>query len=170
MKAIVVYESHWGNTAAVARAIAAGLGPEAQALTTDKATPEVVADADLVVAGSPVIAFRLPTDRMLSGLAAEGTRGAPPPDLSHPSMRTWLAGLPKGRGRSAGFETGVRWSPGGATGAIAQGLAHAGFAPIGKGKRFVVTGRYGPLKDGELDRATAWGKELATSLDTAVPA
>ena len=28
MKAIVVYESYWGNTAAVARAIAEGIGPE----------------------------------------------------------------------------------------------------------------------------------------------
>jgi flavodoxin len=29
MKAIVVYESLWGNTAAIARAIAEGIGPEA---------------------------------------------------------------------------------------------------------------------------------------------
>jgi len=28
MKAIVVYESHWGNTASIAHAIAAGLGPD----------------------------------------------------------------------------------------------------------------------------------------------
>ena len=33
MKAVVVYESLWGNTAAVARAIAEGIGPDAQALT-----------------------------------------------------------------------------------------------------------------------------------------
>ena len=33
MKAIVVYESHWGNTAAVTRAIAEGIGPEAQAMS-----------------------------------------------------------------------------------------------------------------------------------------
>ena len=32
MKAIVVYESLWGNTAAIARAIAEGIGPEARAL------------------------------------------------------------------------------------------------------------------------------------------
>ena len=30
LKAIVVYESHWGNTAAIARAIAVGVGIEAQ--------------------------------------------------------------------------------------------------------------------------------------------
>ncbi len=33
-RAIVVYESHWGNTAAIARAIAEGLGPETRALWT----------------------------------------------------------------------------------------------------------------------------------------
>jgi flavodoxin len=35
MKALVVYESLWGNTAAIARAIAEGIGPDAQALATD---------------------------------------------------------------------------------------------------------------------------------------
>ncbi len=42
MRVIVVYESHWGNTAAVARAIADGFGPEAQVLTTDEASPTAV--------------------------------------------------------------------------------------------------------------------------------
>ena len=36
MKVIVVYESHYGNTAAVAKAIAQGFGPDARALTTDE--------------------------------------------------------------------------------------------------------------------------------------
>ena len=35
MHAVVVYESFWGNTAAIARAIADGIGPEASAMTTD---------------------------------------------------------------------------------------------------------------------------------------
>ena len=52
MKAIVVYESLWGNTAAIARAIAEGIGPQAQALPTDQATSAVIADADLIVAGA----------------------------------------------------------------------------------------------------------------------
>jgi flavodoxin len=33
MKAIVVYESLWGNTTAIASAIAEGIGPEARALS-----------------------------------------------------------------------------------------------------------------------------------------
>lgn len=47
MNAVVVYESHWGNTAAVAKAIAEGLGPEARALTTDQASAEQMRDVDL---------------------------------------------------------------------------------------------------------------------------
>ena len=35
---VVVYESLWGNTAAVADAIAEGLGPEAKVLSTAQAT------------------------------------------------------------------------------------------------------------------------------------
>ena len=45
MKAVVVYESHWGNTEAIARAVAAGFGPEAEAVTTDQASGAVRAGA-----------------------------------------------------------------------------------------------------------------------------
>jgi len=66
MKAIVVYESHWGNTAAIARAIAEGIGPEARALSTAAAIGEVIAGADLIVAGAPQMGFSLPTEGMLN--------------------------------------------------------------------------------------------------------
>ena len=51
MKAIVVYESHWGNTAAVARAIAEGIGPEARALSTAEATGAVIVFVPHTTAG-----------------------------------------------------------------------------------------------------------------------
>ncbi|HEV8403193.1 MAG TPA: hypothetical protein VGQ31_09175 [Candidatus Limnocylindrales bacterium] len=163
MKVIVVYESHWGNTAAVARAIADGFGPEARVLTTDEASPATVADADLIVAGAPVMAFSLPSDRMLATMARD-TKAPTPPDLSHPSMRSWLDQLPSGHGRSAEFETAMHWSPGGATGAIGDRLERAGFTRLAKGRRFVVKGSYGPLRAGELERARAWGTELAAAM------
>ena len=163
MKVIVVYESHWGNTASVARAIAEGFGPEAQVLTTDEASPGAVADADLIIAGAPVMAFSLPSDRMLATIAGDA-KAPSPPDLSHPSMRSWLDSLPAGRGRSAQFETGLRWSPGGATGAIGHKLEGAGFKRLGKSRRFVVNGSYGPLREGELRRARQWGSELAGAM------
>jgi hypothetical protein len=164
MQAIVVYESHWGNTAAVARAIADGFGPGASVLTTDQATPAAIAHADLIVAGAPVIAFGLASDKARQRLA-EDSRDAPrPPDVSHPSMRSWLKNLPPGHGRSAVFETRIWWSPRGATGTIQRGLEDAGYRRIEKGQPFVVSDTYGPLRDGELARARAWGEELARAI------
>jgi flavodoxin len=68
MHALVVFESHWGNTAAVAEAIAAGIGPGARAIPTSEATPELVQAADLGVAGAPVMAFGLPGERAMEGI------------------------------------------------------------------------------------------------------
>jgi hypothetical protein len=164
MRAVVVYESLWGNTAAVARAIAEGIGPETRVYATDEATPAVVENADLIVAGSPVFGFRLPTENMRAQAAADA-KAPRPPDLSHPSLRSWLDGLPPGRGRSASFETRIWWSPRGATGSIDAKLKRAGYRPIDKGHRFVVQGAYGPLRDGELEKARAWGAELAQAME-----
>ena len=161
MKAVVVYESHWGNTAAVARAIAEGLGPDARALSTAEATPAVVAGADLIVAGAPLFAFRLPTDDVRETIRKKANSFAAPPDLSHPALRTWLDALAPGRGRGAAFETRMWFSPGGATGAILRELKKAGYVPLARGKRFGVAGMTGPLKRGELERARAWGESLA---------
>ena len=164
MRAVVVYESLWGNTAAVARAIAEGLGPDVRALSTAEASATVIAGADLIVAGAPVLAFSLPSDKMRQNLGANPGKAPAPPDLSHPSMRSWLDALPKGHGRSAAFETRIWWSPGGATYGIVRGLERAGYRPLGRGKRFIVTGAYGPLRDGELERARLWGAELAKAM------
>ncbi len=161
MKAIVVYESLWGNTAAIARAIAEGIGPEARALSTAEATAAVTADADLIVAGAPLHAFRLSTNKIRNDLTIKKDEKAPtPPNLSHPSMRTWLAGLPRGKGKAAAFETRFKWSPGGAAGSIMRGLKRAGYTKAARPQKFLVTGIYGPLKKGEEERARAWGGEL----------
>ena len=164
MKAIVVYESLWGNTAAVARAIAEGIGPGARAMTTAQATEAAVAEADLLVAGAPVIQFGLPTDAARTMLGANPGKAPRPPDLSSPSMRAWLAALPAGHARSAAFETRIWWSPRGATGTIERGLARAGYPPLAKAQKFIVKGAYGPLRDGELERARRWGAELARAI------
>ena len=164
MKAVVVYESLWGNTAAIARAIAAGLGPDAQALSTAEATPEALAGAGLLVAGSPLFAFQLPTDKIRETIRGKAATFPAPPDLSHPALRTWLESLPHGQGRAAAFETRLWWSPGGATGAILKALKTAGYEPLARGKRFRVAGMTGPLKAGELERARDWGQRLARDL------
>ncbi len=159
MKAIVVYESLWGNTAAVARAIAEGIGPGAQALSTAEATSDAVAGAELIVAGAPLMGFQLPSEQMRESIRNNPTR--PPEKISTPTMRSWLAKLSPGKGMYAAFETRLWWSPGAATKAIGQGLEKAGYREARKAQRFIVTGAYGPLRKGELEKARAWGAELA---------
>jgi hypothetical protein len=170
MKAVVVYESHWGNTEAVARAVADGIGPQAQALATDEASAAALEGVSLIVAGAPVMAFGLPNDRALAGLEESGRTAPRPPDLSHPSLRRWLSELPAGYGLGAAFETRIWWSPRGATGTIERELAKAGYRRLLKSERFIVTGGYGPLRDGELERARAWGAEVGAATRAAVAA
>ena len=167
MKAVVVYESLWGNTAAIARAIADGLGAGAVALTTDAARPESIADADLLIVGAPVLGFRLGTDSVRESIARSEADAPTPPDLSHPSLRSWLDALPRGSAPCAAFETRIWWSPRGATGDIEQRLARAGHRVVSHARKFVVKDTYGPLRDGELERARSWGVELARTAPVA---
>jgi len=159
VKAVVVYESLWGNTAAIARAIAEGIGEGAEALSTGEATAERVAGADLVVAGAPLLGFSLPTEQMRDSIRSQPQ--GKPADLSSPSLRSWLEVLPVASGRGAAFETRIWWSPGSAVKTILAGLEKAGYGTGGTAERFIVTGRYGPLKAGEVERARAWGEMLA---------
>ena len=163
MKAVVVYESHWGNTETIAWAIAKGIGPEVRAMQTDEATEAELAGADLVVAGAPVIAFSLPREGSRAQIAGD-VKAPRPPDVSHALLRTWLDGLPAGNGWGAAFETRIWWSPRGATGTIETKLKRAGYARLIKSERFIVAGGYGPLRDGEVERARRWGTELAAAL------
>ncbi len=166
MKAIIVYESHWGNTAAIARAIAEGIGPEAQAMSTAEAMGGALAGVDLIVAGAPLLGFSLPTESMVKSLN-NPMQHRIPPDLSHPSMRAWLEQLPAGSGRSAGFETRIWWSPGSAAKSIGKALAEKGYAAAGGPEKFIVKDRYGPLKDGEIERvesgARNWHRRCASA-------
>jgi hypothetical protein len=165
MNAIVVYESFWGNTAAVAKAIAEGIGPQARAMPTSEATAEVVGAADLIVAGAPVLGFSLSTNSMRKNLGTQVQAKAPsPPDLSHAPMRGWLDELPRTSAQCSAFETRLRFSPGGATGTIERKLEHAGCRELARAERFYVTGTYGPTREGEIERARAWGATLAEKL------
>lgn len=170
MKAVVVYQSIWGNTAAIARAIAEGLADGAKALSTTEATPDVLKGVELVVAGSPIHAFRLPSQESVRSTQTRpsGPVGVPT-DVSHRLMRDWLLEIPKGSGAAAAaFDTRVR-GPLGRGGAkrILKALDRAGLTPIAKPRGFYVAMGEGhgvpkgTLLEGEVDRAREWGRELA---------
>lgn len=164
MKAIVVYESLWGNTATIARAIAKGLGDDVQVMSTGEARTDVVAAVDLVIAGSPVLAFRMPSDAIRDGLRKDPGDAPLPPDLSHPPMRSWLKTLQISEGAAAAFDTQVRGPFGKAAPAISKGLRRAGYRIVAAPEPFYVSGRYGPLEEGETTRAMKWGEAMAREL------
>jgi flavodoxin len=155
MTVALVYDSVFGNTAEIARAIARGLEAGGQAVTLLPVAE--IGDFDptgyeLIVAGSP-------------------TRGF----AATPALAEFIAGLPETSVRVAAFDTRLdldtihpaplRWvvnAGGYAASRIGEALKRKGYAlqePLGD---FKVSGTEGPLVTGEIERAEAWGKGLVS--------
>jgi flavodoxin len=139
MRVAVVYESLFGNTHQVAAAIARGIAD---------ARPDV-----------PVEVLRVGEAHAIEP-GAEGT-----------GIRDWFGRLPRdGEGRrAAAFDTrlGGRFAGGAARG-IAHHLRRLGYQVIAEPEGFLVEdSTEGPLREGELDRAQAWGADLVRRLTPA---
>ena len=171
MKALVVYESMFGNTEAVARAIADGIrGVMDVELHEVAEAPAPVTDpVDLIVVGGPTHAFSMtrPSTRAqaLSQGATHGEEAI--------GLREWLHRLEGGRHSElvAAFDTRVdkaRRLPGSAAKSAAKVAHRLGYAPAGR-RSFYVTDTSGPLLPGELERAEAWGRKLATAMTVRAP-
>ena len=155
MKALVVYDSVFGNTEKVAQEMGRALATlgEAQALRVGDVRQEHLSGLDVLVVGSPTRAFS-PT----------------------PAIKKWLNGLPSSSLRGvkvAAFDT--RFPVQDANSAILRFLVKLfGYAaePIGsrlakKGGKpgmppegFFVNDSEGPLRDGELARAAEWVRQI----------
>jgi len=125
-------------------------------------------DVDLVVVGGPTHAFGL--SRPSTREDASGRREHPPvsPGLG---VREWLAVLEGAAGRRAaafGTRMGAAGLPGSAARAVYRRLRRLGLIPMGSPQSFGVVGMDGPLADGELERAEAWGDELGVALAVAL--
>ncbi|MFK4730384.1 hypothetical protein ROT00_11910 [Agromyces mediolanus] len=164
MRTLVVYESMFGNTAAVAAAIAAALEPAGPVRLELADARPAVGDAELVVVGSPTHGFALPS--RLSRRAAQA-QGADASAAARSGIREWLAALEPtddAAGRppfAAAFD--VRQAPGSAgapSHRVRRRLDRLGFRVVGEPASFHVGPTAGPLRDGELDRASAWAEAL----------
>ena len=169
MTRIVVYESVYGNTRAVAEAVAHGLG-DAIVVPVEEAEA-AVEEAEIVVVGGPTHMHGLTTalSRRMGAEAAHSDRGThvEAGAANELGLRRWLHEVHGAKAvRAAAFDTRVRGSimvTGSAARVIARRMRRRGFDVLGT-KSFLVTDGEGPLDVGELERARAWGGALATQL------
>ena len=152
MKALVVFESVYGNTRHIAEAVADGLRGSipTELMSVGDAYDVDLSDVQLVVVG------------------AQG-----------PGVRDWLHRLPRQRScRGVAFD--IRFDKpklvtGCAARSIQRGLHAAGFPAFGEPHSFLVTGTAGPLAFGEIERAREWGEAMGRmivgmSVEMALPA
>ena len=171
MRALVVYESMYGNTRQVAEAIAAGLAPHLEVLAVEVgAAPATIGDdVALLVVGGPTHAHGMSNAETRRNAAGKAPGGPVSPRIG---MREWLAALRGGSSRVAAtaFDTRIK-GPGFLWGSAARGadkeLRRLGFRVAAEPESFLVKGPMGPVvnvvADGELERARAWGAKLASA-------
>lgn len=145
MKAIVIYDSLYGNTEQIAKAIGGGIGGEVKVVKVGEANVTEMGSYDLIVIGSPTQGGRqtpatrafldkIPTDTLKNKkVASFDTRG-----------KTWFVKI-------------FGW----AANRIADALQNKGGNLVAPGEGFFVKATKGPLVEGEIERAAAWAKGIA---------
>jgi flavodoxin len=146
MKAMVVYDSHYGNTEIVARAIGDTIPGDVQVVRVGQVQAADLETADLLIVGSPTHGA-LPTEAvqgLLDRMGAPAREGA----------------------RAATFDTRLTWKflerwGGFAAPKMADTLKGKGWTLVAEPGGFFVRGlKKGPLKKGEAERAATWAQGL----------
>jgi len=170
MKALVVYESMYGNTLQIAEAISEGLSDTMHVdIFEVGAAPEDPSGFDLIAVGGPTHQF---------GLSREGSRRQAADDAGERlvstgiGIREWIGCLSKVMaGAAVTFDTSIRTPnlPGSAARGAAKRLKRLGYRMLLRGEIFLVEGTTGPITDGELDRARRWGEQAAAAVASTPP-
>lgn len=156
MNALVLYDSKYGNTERIAETIALALQ---EALPTRLASIDEVDDCeewlrgiDLLVVGGPTHRHGI-SDRLKTSLACLGD--------------TALGGI-----RVAVFDTrvhGSRLVTGSAAARLAKLLRHRGAWVVVPPASFIVGGTEGPLREGEVERAHEWTRDVLETVGVRLP-
>jgi len=164
MKALIVYESMFGNTEIIAHAIAEGLGEVAEVTVAEARLIPSATGYDLVIAGGPTHAF---------GLSRPGTRQEAVKQGSTRSagvgLREYLDVSPALTGvAAAAFDTKINksWVPGSAAQRAHRRLRRLGCRMTADPESFRVTDTAGPLVAGEAERARRWAAKLGAAMLT----
>ena len=172
MRAVVVYESMYGNTHLVADAIGAGLKAalDVSVVPVSQASPAVLARADLVVVGGPTHAHGM--SRAATRKAAVDAAAKPvspltvEPGALGPGLRDWFRSLGRYAVKAAAFDTRIH-APAALTGRaskrVARLLRARGFEVVAEPESFLVT-KQDRLEPQEAARAREWAARLAAGI------
>jgi flavodoxin I len=149
MKALIVYDSVYGNTEKIARAIAEAISPsgEVKVVQAGEASPSELESIDLLIVGSPTHGGR-PTPAIQDLI-----NKMPQPSLQGINVAAFDTRIPTKLVRVFGY----------AAGRIAGNLKKKGGTLVASPEGFFVTASKGPLKEGELERAAGWAKGILES-------
>lgn len=157
MKALLVYDSAFGNTEQIAHAIAEGLGGRytVQLVSAADCGPLTSYTSDLLVVGGPTQRRRMspPLRALMEALPRKGLKGVPAATFDTRYRMTWLLS-------------------GSAARDSARALARAGCRLVVPPQSFFMLRDVPPqgekrrhhleqLEPGEIDRAQAWARDLA---------
>jgi len=158
MKALVVYDSIFGNTEQIARAIGGALGSpqEVETLPVGRAKPQYLVGAGLLVVGSPTRGFR-PTPAISNFL-----KSIPRGGLKGVKVAAFDTGIATGDIKASALRLIIKLA-GYASKPIAGRLRQKGGTLVLPPESFWVKGSEGPLKEGELERAGGWAKQIIAS-------
>ena len=159
MKVLIIYDSSFGNTEQIAQAIGNALGSQedVEVLRVGNVKPEQLTGLKLLIVGSPTQRFR-PTpaiNNLLGRIPMNGLRGVKVAafdtrisvyDIDPPIVRFI--------GRFVVKLFGYAAKP------IADRLKKKGGELTIPPEGFYVKGTEGPLKEGELERAADWAKQI----------
>lgn len=168
MQALVVFESMFGNTEQVARAVTTGLSRhlDVELVEVTEAPAVITGFLDLIVVGGPTHAFSMTRQSTREDAYRKGaTQGS-----TTLGIREWLAHLHAGPHSEpvATFDTRVdkvRHLPGSAAKGAEKAAHRLGYPSATKSESFYVQDVDGPLLEGELDRAQAWGDRLGVEAE-----
>ena len=160
MKAFIIYDSMYGNTEKIAQAIGDGLTGEVKVVRVGEADPSELKTCDLLILGSPVHGGRATPalDAFIKELPADYLQGK-----SVAVFDTRFESEEQGVGLRLLMSV-IRY----AAPRLAKALEKKGGVLVAEPEGFIVENKEGPLKEGELERATKWASQL--SLAKKVPA
>jgi hypothetical protein len=172
MRAVVVFESMFGDTRQVAEAIGEGLGLkfEVTVVPVNRVATDQLGGIDLLVVGGPTHVRGMSRPKTRESAVDQASQPASgmtlEPGVAGPGLREWFGTLTDAPHHAAAFDTRVQMSPlvtGRAAPKIARSLQRSGCHLIAEPESFLVTTKQPALVAGERERARAWGETLAVA-------